>query len=449
MKIEIKDDFIDCKYKLIDFLGEGSYGKVFLYEDKITKSKVAIKYIDFTRLHEGVKDKIIQEGQILFKITHKNITTFENFFYNKSRAILIMEYAEGGDLHNKIEEQKLIGPFKEKTIISWFLELCEAIKYLHQNHILHRDLKPLNIFFTKDNHIKVGDFGLSKVLNSTKDLTGTKSIGTYIYMSPEVLNKEVYYYSYSCDIWSLGIILFELCLLENPLIHLKEEEKIKEFILNGDFGNLIIQKNIRQNFSEKTCDLIKKILVQNPNERPTIDEIIQKCKDILFDNDINNQKFYTNNLFFIQTPQNEECEKNLEKAIKVISNEGLKIFNNVMKKENIDRNGKELNIKGKSNNYTPELVKDSTNRFKESNRAAPPVQLPHQMSVLNLVDNNMYNNKNYLKNKNSEENYFLFTDSKFYSKMKKSNRNNENNKGEGNNNDRVEKYEISNYCLLK
>ena len=188
MNVKIEDDFINCKYNQINFLGEGTYGKVILSEDKITKSKVAIKYIDFTKLHERVKDKIIQEGQILFKITHKNITTFENFFYNKSRAILIMEYAEGGDLHNKIEEQKLIGPFKEKTIISWFLELCEAIKYLHQHHILHRDLKPLNIFFTKDNHIKVGDFGLSKVLNSTKDLTGTKSIGTYIYMSPEVLN---------------------------------------------------------------------------------------------------------------------------------------------------------------------------------------------------------------------------------------------------------------------
>ena len=424
MKIEIKDDFIDCKYKLIDFLGEGSYGKVFLYKDKITKSKVAIKYIDFTKLHERVKDKIIQEGQILFKITHKNITTFENFFYNKSRAILIMEYAEGGDLHNKIEEQKLIGPFKEKTIISWFLELCEAIKYLHQHHILHRDLKPLNIFFTKDNHIKVGDFGLSKVLNSTKDLTGTKSIGTYIYMSPEVLNKEVYYYSYSCDIWSLGIILFELCLLENPLINLEYEEQIKEFILNGDFGNLIIQKNIRQNFSEKTCDLIKKILVQNPNERPTIDEIIQKC------NDIKNQKFYNNNPFFkfqklnsTKTPQiveiNEDSEKYLANAITSIINEGFKIF-----KKNVNL----LNIKGESNNYTPELFNFTTNKFKESNRPPPP--LPHQID------------------KNSEENYFLFTHSKFHSKTKKSNRNNENTKDEDNNYDREEKCGMSNYCLL-
>lgn len=211
------------------------------------------------------------------------------------------------------------------------------------------------------------------------------------------------------------------------MINLEYEEQIKEFILNGDFGNLIIQKNIRQNFSEKTCDLIKKILVQNPNERPTIDEIIQKCKDI-FDNDIKNQKFYNNNPFFkfqklnsTKTPQiveiNEDSEKYLANAITSIINEGFKIF-----KKNVNL----LNIKGESNNYTPELFNFTTNKFKESNRPPPP--LPHQID------------------KNSEENYFLFTHS---SKMKKSNRNNENNKGEGNNNDRVEKYEISNYCLLK
>lgn len=452
MKVKIEDDFINCKYDQINFLGEGSYGKVILSQDKITKSYVAIKYIDFTKMYEYEKDKVLQEGQILFKITHKNIITFENFFYNKSRAILIMEYAEGGDLDKKIKAQMLIGPFEEKKIISWFLELCEVIKYLHQHHIVHRDLKPRNIFLTKDNHIKVGDFGISKVLNSTKDLT-RESIGTLIYMSPEAINVDEYY-SYSCDIWSLGITLFELCLLINPLIDLKDEKKIKEFILSGDFGELIRQKNIRQNFSEKTCDLIKKILVRNPNERPTIDEIIQKCKDILFDYGEKNKKLYNNNSSFklhilnpTKTPEivenKNECEKNLKEAITLISNEGFKIFNNNM--EYIDKkNGIVLKIIGKSNNSTPELVNDSVNKFKSSNRDAPPPQILHQIG-----DNNLYNNKNYLKNKNSEDNFFLFTDSKFYSKMKNSERNNENTKGEDNNNDREENYEKSNYCLLK
>ena len=128
-----------------------------------------------------------------------------------------------GDLDKKIKNQMLIGRrFKEEQIINWFLELCEVIKYLHQHHILHRDLKPLNIFLTIDNHIKLGDFGISKILTSTKDLT-TAPLGTLIYMSPEVIKEE--YYSYSCDIWSLGIILLELCLLKNPLILLNDKKK--------------------------------------------------------------------------------------------------------------------------------------------------------------------------------------------------------------------------------
>ena len=96
MDVKIEDEFINCKYNQIEFLGEGSYGKVILSEDKITKSKVAIKYIDFNKICEYERDKVLQEGQILFKVDHTNIIRFENFFINKSRAILIMEYAEGG-----------------------------------------------------------------------------------------------------------------------------------------------------------------------------------------------------------------------------------------------------------------------------------------------------------------------------------------------------------------
>ena len=199
-----------------------------------------------------------------------------------------MEYAEEGDLDKKIKEQMLIGPFKEEKIIAWFLELCEVIKYLHQCHILHRDLKPLNIFLTIDNHIKLGDFGISKVLNSSKDLINSQ-VGTLFYMSPEVVNGDDY--SYSCDIWSLGIILFELCLLKNPLIHLNDKNKIKSYILCGDFEVLI--KKIRKKYLERICNLIQKILVKNPDERPTIDEIIKECEEILYD--LKNKKLYYNN----------------------------------------------------------------------------------------------------------------------------------------------------------
>ena len=274
----IEDDFINYKYEQKKVLGEGGFGKVVLAENKNTKEKVAIKYIKFEDKDEYDKNKIVQEGQILFTFIHQNIIKFEEFSYNNLRAILIMEFAEGGDLSKRINEQKKIGPFKEEIIITWFLELCNVVKYCHERHTLHRDLKPLNIFLTKDDHIKLGDFGISKILNSTKDYAHTQ-IGSYYYMSPEVIKGERY--SYSSDIWSLGIILNELCLLENPLSHIKYRNELDNYIMNNDVAK--IDQNCENNYSAETCNLIKKILVKNPNERPTIDQIIEECEDILFD----------------------------------------------------------------------------------------------------------------------------------------------------------------------
>ena len=256
------------------------------------------------------------------------------FFFNRTRAILIMEYAEGGDLDKKIKDQMLIGPFKEEKIITWFLELCQVIKYLHQDHhVLHRDLKPQNIFLTIDNHIKLGDFGISKVLNSSRDLASTP-IGTIYYMSPESVKGCTY--SYSSDIWSLGIILYELCLLKNPLIHLKSTKEIILFIVQGNFEELI--KKVREkNYSKRTCDLIQQILVKDPNKRPTIDKIIQECLNILYDlknNNIhnNNQLLYSLVVFNSQINLNPLIESKKDRNI-FLPNIENKNNNNLFRKK--------------------------------------------------------------------------------------------------------------------
>ena len=313
----IKDDFIDYKYNQIEYLGKGGFGKVILAENKDTKKKVAIKYITFEHMDEYSRNKIVQEGQILFKFIHNNIIKFEEFSYNNSRAILIMEYAEGGDLNKRINEQKeKKKPFKEEVIITWFLELCNVVKYCHEQHTIHRDLKPLNIFLTKDDHIKLGDFGISKILNSTRDIAKTP-IGTPYYMSPEALNGEEY--SYSSDIWSLGIILNELCLLENPLCKIKNNNQLCYYIQNNDMASIV--QNCEKNYSEETCNLIKKILVKNPYERPTIDQIIEECESILFN--LKCIKTYFNNSVFKLTFYDDSSE--IEFTKKLIRNFGGKI----------------------------------------------------------------------------------------------------------------------------
>ena len=115
----IEDDYINSKYNQIKFLGQGGFGKVILAKDKYTNLNVAIKYIDFEGMDEDEIEKVIQEGQLLFKFKHKKIIKFKDFSYNESRAILIMEYAEGGDLNKRIIKQKKIGPFKEELIFTY------------------------------------------------------------------------------------------------------------------------------------------------------------------------------------------------------------------------------------------------------------------------------------------------------------------------------------------
>ena len=94
---------------------------------------------------------------ILSDLEYLNIIKYYDCIFEKNKEIIIMKFAEGGNLKEKIEEKKA---FEENKIIDWFIEICEGIKYIHNKKIIHRDLKLNNIFLTKDNHIKIGDFGM-------------------------------------------------------------------------------------------------------------------------------------------------------------------------------------------------------------------------------------------------------------------------------------------------
>ena len=212
-----------------------------------------------------------QEGMILLKLKHPNIVKCYGFYYEKDKIIILIEYIEGGDLFNKIENQKNKNEyFKEEEIIDWFIEICEGIKYIHSNNIIHRDLKPQNIFFNKDNHIKIGDFSISKQLINTKKANTRLGSENYI---PEIISNQSY--DYRIDIWNLGIILYELTQLKHPFHdNGNNNEEIKNNIKYEDFSN--------KNYSDKLLSLIKILLKNNSNERLDINQILFKCYLILF-----------------------------------------------------------------------------------------------------------------------------------------------------------------------
>lgn len=162
-------------YRRIKLLGQGAFGKVFLVECLASKVLYVLKQIDLNDLTEEQKKSSFQESTILKTLKHPNIITFHDVYKTtKGRLCIVMDYADGGDLANKIEEAKKDNKnYSEPQILDWFTQICLALKHVHDRKIIHRDLKSSNIFLTKDNRVKLGDFGVAFELSHTSDRAKT------------------------------------------------------------------------------------------------------------------------------------------------------------------------------------------------------------------------------------------------------------------------------------
>lgn len=196
-------------------LGKGSFGKAFLVQAESDGALCVIKKIDIAKLSEQEKKETIKEAKILEVLNHPNIIRFKEVYKTKKGQLcIVMDYADGGDLQGKIKGCKESGTtLDESVILNWFTQICLAMKHCHDRKILHRDLKAQNIFLTKNGIIKLGDFGIAKVLSSTVEKAVT-IVGTPYYLSPEIIQNSPY--NFKSDIWSLGVLLYEMCALKPP-----------------------------------------------------------------------------------------------------------------------------------------------------------------------------------------------------------------------------------------
>ena len=148
------------------------------------------------------------------QLNHCYVIKYLESFVKDKEVCIVMEYAEQGDLDKYLEKRKAEGrPLSEEQAIEWFIQLALGLKYIHEKKIVHRDLKPDNIFITSNNELKIGDFGISKLMNETFDLAKTK-IGTPFIMAPEIW--ENMRYNQKSDIWSLGCVLHKMLTLKYP-----------------------------------------------------------------------------------------------------------------------------------------------------------------------------------------------------------------------------------------
>ncbi|KAM6450853.1 serine/threonine-protein kinase Nek11 isoform 2-T2 [Liasis olivaceus] len=202
------------RYNIHQKLGRGSFGTVYLVSDKKAKEEEqkVLKEISVGNLKPNETVEANLEAQLLSRLDHPAIVKFYTSFVEGESFCIITEYCEGRDLDFKIQEYKGSGKvFPESQIVEWFIQLLLGVNYLHERRILHRDLKAKNIFL-KNNLVKIGDFGVSRLLMGSCDLA-TTFIGTPFYMSPEALQHQGY--DTKSDIWSLGCILYEICCLDH------------------------------------------------------------------------------------------------------------------------------------------------------------------------------------------------------------------------------------------
>lgn len=257
-------------YTQVKQLGEGSYGKAYLVKCSLDNTLAVIKTMPLDSMSDEAKKEAFKESKILEKLNHPNIIKFiEVFRSNKpfSTLNIVMEYADGGDLNKAIKEQQKIKKFFPETkILDWFCQICLAVKHIHSKKILHRDLKSGNVFLTNSGIVKLGDFGISKSLNNTLEKAKTV-IGTPYYLSPEIIMNKPY--SFKSDIWSLGVLLYEMSVLKMPF-DAKSMPMLTLKIIKGEYMKL------PSNFSKELCDLIKSLLTVDHKKRPDINELLGK-----------------------------------------------------------------------------------------------------------------------------------------------------------------------------
>ncbi|KAH0826861.1 kinase-like domain-containing protein [Lanmaoa asiatica] len=269
-------------YEPLDIIGNGSFGIIRKVRRKSDGLVFARKELNFERMSDRDRKQIVAEVNILKDLDHEHIVRYHDRYVDRDAGILyiLMEYCGGGDLSGIIKQaQKHNRPVPEDTIWNYFMQILLALQHCHhppnygpdsdgkerRPQILHRDLKPDNVFLDDNNSVKLGDFGLSKALPQAS--FANTYVGTPYYMSPELMQEKAY--DSKSDIWSLGCLIYELCALKPPFHEAKTHSELSIFIRNGRIPPL------PRGYSQTLSSVIKAMLNLNPAMRPSAAQLLQ------------------------------------------------------------------------------------------------------------------------------------------------------------------------------
>ncbi|XP_050432011.1 serine/threonine-protein kinase Nek8 isoform X2 [Adelges cooleyi] len=249
-------------YQRIRTVGKGAFGVATLYRNTNKNILVVIKQINMLDMTAQERQLALNEARVLSLLCHPNIISYYGSFEMDGVLMIEMEYADGGTL-----SEYLVGRgtnlLPEKQILDIFLQMSEAIKCIHQRNILHRDLKTTNVFLTRDRKVKLGDFGISKIM--TTKLQALTVVGTPYYISPEMCEGKQY--DQKSDVWALGCILYEMTSLQRTF-DASNLPALIHIITKEDFTP------IPACYSSNLRKLINDLLQKDPCRRPSANDLV-------------------------------------------------------------------------------------------------------------------------------------------------------------------------------
>ena len=252
-------------FQLLSKLGEGAYSIVLKVKRIKDGNIYALKKVKLLKLSSKEKTNALNEVRILASIKSNFVISYKEAFYDEDENVLgiVMEYADKGDLYQKITENKKTATlFEEIEIWRILIQLIKGLKSLHDLKILHRDMKSANVFLFSDGNAKLGDLNVSKV--AKKGLLYTQT-GTPYYASPEVWKDQPY--NYKSDIWSLGCVLYEMITLRPPF-RAENMEGLYNKVIKGQYHK------IPSRYSDDLSEIVKILLQVDPENRPSCNDLI-------------------------------------------------------------------------------------------------------------------------------------------------------------------------------